>query len=381
MARPAVRRFARAVFAPLTRVVFTPMTRAIFTPLNGVIAAVAVIVAIAVAWIALDRAIVKAPGRNEDPVLVTINFGDGHETIGARLLGAGIISRTYYYDAARILAGRAYVPKAGEYLLPARASLVQALGIIHAGRGHQRKIAIIEGMTSRQVIAEVRANDYLTGEVGVELPEGDVLPETYFFTRGTSRDDILLRMQEKLAISLAEAWALRAAGLPIETPRDALILASVVELEAAGEAERREVAGIFMNRLRRRMRLQSDPTVLYGTEGDAGRPIRQSDLDRETAWNTYVIRGLPATPICNPGLDAIDAVLQPASTDNLYFVADGKGGLRFSRTIDEHNVNVRLYRKTLRERDAASARARSGTAPATGDAAARDAVARGGVGK
>ena len=137
--------------------------------------------------------------------------------------------------------------------------------------------------------------------------------------------------------------------MPYKAPGDALILASIIELETADSEDRREVAGVFVNRLRRGMRLQSDPTVLYGVDGGEGREIRRSDLKRKTDWNTYVIKGLPKTPICNPSQESIDAALRPAETKNLYFVSDGKGGLRFARTLDEHNRNVRLYRKAQRK--------------------------------
>ena len=158
-------------------------------------------------------------------------------------------------------------------------------------------------------------------------------------------------MQEKREISLLEVWIDRAEGLPFDSPEEALILASVIELETARSADRREVAGVFVNRLKKGMRLQSDPTVLYGVAGADGRVIRKSDLKRETRWNTYVISGLPATPICNPSLESIEAALNPANTKNLYFVSDGEGGLRFARTLDAHNRNVRLYRKSQRAAD------------------------------
>ena len=156
-------------------------------------------------------------------------------------------------------------------------------------------------------------------------------------------------MQETREISLIEAWTNRDSDLPFKTREEALILASIVELETGDSADRREVAGVFVNRLKRGMRLQSDPTVLYGVEDDEKRTIRRSDLKRETPYNTYVIKGLPPTPICNPSQDSVDAVLKPAKTKNLYFVSDGKGGLRFARTLDDHNKNVRLYRKAQRE--------------------------------
>ena len=181
------------------------------------------------------------------------------------------------------------------------------------------------------------------------LDEGSLLPETYFYTHGTSRDAMLTRMQEKRELALAEAWIYRAPDLPYKTPGDALILASIIELETGDSADRLEVSGVFVNRLKRGMRLQSDPTVLYGVEGGTNRSIRRSDLKRKTEWNTYVIKGLPKTPICNPSLESINAALAPASTKNLYFVSDGKGGLRFARTLDEHNRNVRLFRQAQRK--------------------------------
>ena len=300
-------------------------------------------------WVAVDRMIVQANGPHTDAVLIRISPGDGHATIRWTLKRAGVIRDLYHYDAARIMAGTAFVPKEGEFEIPPRASLAEIMKIIHAGRSHQRRLTIIEGMTSADVRAVMLANENFSGEITVTLEEGSILPETYFFTHGTSRDAMLRRMQEKRELALAEAWIDRAPDLPYETPREALILASIIELETGDSAERREVAGVFVNRLTRGMRLQSDPTVLYGVEGGEDRAIRRSDLKRKTEWNTYVITGLPKTPICNPSLESINAALVPASTRNLYFVSDGEGGLRFARTLDEHNRNVRLFRQAQRK--------------------------------
>lgn len=301
------------------------------------------------AWYAVDRFIVRADGPHTDTVLIRVSPGDGHATIRWVLKRGGVIRNPYHYDAARILAGTAFVPKKGEFEIPPGASLAKIMDIIHAGRSYQRRLTIIEGMTSAEIRAAILENEHFKGDITLTLEEGSLLPETYFFTYDTSRDAMLTRIQEKREIALAEAWADRAPDLPYETPRDALILASIIELETGDSADRREVAGVFVNRLRRGMRLQSDPTVLYGVEGGENRAIRRSDLRRETEWNTYVIKGLPKTPICNPSQDSIDAALRPAKTKNLYFVSDGKGGLRFARTLDEHNRNVRLFRKAQRE--------------------------------
>jgi UPF0755 protein len=300
-------------------------------------------------WFAIDRMIVQADGPHQDSVLIRISPGDGHATIRWALKRGGVIRDLYHYDAARIMAGTSFVPKEGEFEIPPQASLATIIDIIHAGRSYQRRFTVIEGMTSSEIRAALLENENFTGEITVALEEGSLLPETYFYTRGTSRDAMLTRIQEKRELALAEAWIDRAPNLPYQTPRDALILASIIELETADGAERREVAGVFVNRLRRGMRLQSDPTVLYGVEGGANRPIRNSDLKQRTEWNTYVIKGLPKTPICNPSLESINAALAPAQTRNLYFVSDGKGGLRFARTLDEHNRNVRLFREAQRK--------------------------------
>lgn len=300
-------------------------------------------------WFAIDRMIVQADGPHQDSVLMRISPGDGHATIRWALKRGGVIRDLYHYDAARIMAGTSFVPKEGEFEIPPQASLATIIDIIHAGRSYQRRFTVIEGMTSSEIRAALLENENFTGEITVALEEGSLLPETYFYTRGTSRDAMLTRIQEKRELALAEAWIDRAPNLPYQTPRDALILASIIELETADGAERREVAGVFVNRLRRGMRLQSDPTVLYGVEGGANRPIRKSDLKQRTEWNTYVIKGLPNTPICNPSLESINAALAPAQTRNLYFVSDGKGGLRFARTLDEHNRNVRLFREAQRK--------------------------------
>ena len=299
-------------------------------------------------WLAFDRLFLKAAGPHAKAALVVVNAGDGHATIRWTLKRAGVISELYHYDAARILKGRDFVPKEGEFEIPAGASLERVLSIIHAGRSLQRRLTIIEGTTARDVIAKLANSPHFSGAITQQVPEGSILPETYFYTQGTDRDAMLRRMQEKRQMLLLDAWINRVEGLPFETPQDALILASIIELETNNSADRREVAGVFVNRLRKGMRLQSDPTVLYGQKGDPKRTIRRSDLKRKTAWNTYVIDGLPVTPICNPSQDSIDAALQPAKTKNYYFVSDAKGGLLFARTLDDHNKNVQIYRRALK---------------------------------
>ncbi len=289
--------------------------------------------------------VLQERGPHNSDVLVIIESGDGHAVIRQRLKRAGVIAEMFHYDVAKLLAGDSYLPKAGEYLIPAETSLADTLALIHLGKSHQRRLTVIEGMTVADVIGLLGDLSNLTGEVITMPDEGSLLPETYFFTYGTPRQTLLDRMQQKREMELIEAWLDRSPNLPFSTPKEALILASIVELETGDSIDRREVAGVFVNRLRRGMRLQSDPTVLYGVEGNPSRIIRKFDLKRRTAWNTYVIKGLPKTAICNPSRESIDAVLNPAKTANMYFVSDGEGGLLFAKTLDAHNKNVRLFRK------------------------------------
>ena len=215
------------------------------------------------------------------------------------------------------------------------------------------RIAFAEGVTSWQVVEGLRAVDVLEGEVAEIPDEGTLAPRSYELRVGDSRADILARMSEAQAVILAAAWESRADGLPLETPQEALILASIIEKETGVAEERRQVASVFVNRLERGMRLQTDPTVIYGiTEGRGvlGRGLRQSELRGATPWNTYVIEGLPPTPIANPGRASIEAAVDPDSTDYVFFVADGSGGHAFAETLAEHNRNVARWREIEAER-------------------------------
>lgn len=290
--------------------------------------------------------VLNAPGPHASDKLIVINAGDGHETIRWTVKRAGLVADIYVYDAARLWRGAAFLPKAGEYLIPAQASISETMAIIHKGRSYQRRLTIVEGLRADEVKDQLNQAQFLEGNI-VNVPdEGSILPETYFYTYGTSRQTLLERMQKKRDMLLIESWASRDADLPYKDWEDAITLASIVEKESRDPKERRLVAGVFVNRLKRGMRLQSDPTVLYGVSSSPNRPITKADLRRKTVWNTYQINGLPKTPICNPGEDAILATLNPTETDYLYFVSDAKGGLLFAKTLDGHNRNVRLFRKT-----------------------------------
>jgi len=217
------------------------------------------------------------------------------------------------------------------------------------------RVAIPEGLTSWQIVQGLNEADFLTGEV-VDIPaEGSLAPDTYEVRRGDDRNELLARMRASQEDILAEVWEGRVEGLPIETPEEALILASIIEKETSVPDERRQVSSVFVNRLNRGMRLQTDPTVIYGVtngRGVLGRGIRQSELRDENPWNTYVIDGLPPTPIANPGRAAIEAAVNPDRTPYIFFVADGTGGHAFAETLEEHNENVARWRQIEAERGA-----------------------------
>jgi UPF0755 protein len=219
--------------------------------------------------------------------------------------------------------------------------------ILVSGKSIQHKVTAAEGLTSQMIYAIVASDPLLQGAAGPVPAEGSLLPETYLYTLGATRSDILTRMREAQEKFLRQAWPARAANLPFRSPQDAVILASIVEKETAIPQERRHIAAVFINRLRLGMKLQSDPTIIYGISKGypLGRGIRESEIYGFTPYNTYVVTGLPPTPICNPGKDAIAAVLDPQQSPDLYFVADGTGGHVFTPSIAEHERNVAKWRQ------------------------------------
>ncbi|CAA9255068.1 MAG: FIG004453: protein YceG like [uncultured Craurococcus sp.] len=243
--------------------------------------------------------------------------------------------------------------RAAEFAFPPGASMAQVLGILRQGRPVQRRVTIPEGLTARQIAAILGRTEGLTGELPV-FAEGVVLPETYAYAWGDSRAALFRRAEAAMLQALSEAWAARAANLPLATPREALILASIVERETSVPEERPRIAAVFLNRLRANMPLQSDPTVAYAAADGAllDRPLSRADLDRDHPFNTYKVRGLPPAPIAAPGVAALRAVTRPATTEELYFVADGTGGHAFARTLEEHNRNVARWREIERRRGA-----------------------------
>lgn len=293
----------------------------------------------------------EADGPHDQARIVMLEQGLGVRAIASRLAKAGVISGEFVFLAGVRLNRAEGDLKAGEYEIPAHASMSSILRILREGRSILHRITIPEGLTSEQIMLLVEANPVLVGDMPPTPPEGSLLPETYSFTRGATRKEIVSQMKAAAKALMDELWDKRAEDLPFDTREEAITLASIVEKETGVASERPRVAAVFVNRLRKPMRLQSDPTIIYGLvggKGALGRPIRRSELDRHTPYNTYLIDGLPPTPICNPGRASIEAVLNPPETDELYFVADGTGGHAFSKTLREHQQRVREWRQIER---------------------------------
>lgn len=293
----------------------------------------------------------EAAGPHGEARIVMLEPGLGVRAIAGRLDKAGVISEPMVFLAGVRLSRAESDLKAGEYEIPAHASMATILRILREGRSILHRLTVPEGLTSEQIMLLVEAHPVLVGEMPAVPPEGSLLPETYSFTRGATRKEIVSQMKAAADAMLAELWDKRAKNLPFDTPEEALTLASIVEKETGVASERPRVAAVFVNRLNRSMRLQSDPTIIYGLvggKGALGRPIRRSELDRLTPYNTYLVDGLPPGPICNPGRASVEAVLNPPETDELYFVADGTGGHAFSRTLKEHQQRVREWRQIER---------------------------------
>lgn len=292
--------------------------------------------------------IYRAPGPLAAAKTVVVPRG-GNEGIARALAAAGVIDDPRAFAiAAWITQVQGKPLRAAEFAFPAGASLEQVLQILRDGRPVQRRLTIAEGLSAKQILALIERTEGLTGETPA-IAEGALLPETYAFQYGDPRTGVVRRAEQAMSTTLAEAWEKRAEGLPLATPREALILASIVERETGIAEERPRIAAVFLNRLRRGMPLQSDPTVIYAAvQGGAfERAITRADLDRDSPFNTYRVRGLPPAPIASPGKDAILAVTRPATADDLYFVATGDGGHVFSRTLEEHNRNVARWRARM----------------------------------
>ncbi|MFC0341554.1 endolytic transglycosylase MltG [Paracoccus niistensis] len=375
------------------------MWRAIASNFLTLLIVLLVAVAVAVAW---GRNQYNAPGPSALAQCVEIPQGARLNEVSKQLEAQGVITSPYILRTGADYAGKAGQLKFGSYLVPPRASMAEVVDTITAGGpstcgtevifrvgvrdnalvlrdlnpengryedrirhdpsageapeaivqavakpGARLRVAVAEGTTVWQVVEAVRQAPFLEGSVGPVPPEGTLAPDTYEVNRGGSRRELIDRMRVAQDGILAAAWEGRPFGLPYQTPEDALTMASIVEKETGVPEERARVAAVFVNRLREGMRLQTDPTVIYGvTNGREvlDRGLRRSELQRRTPYNTYQIDGLPPTPIANPGRAAIQAALNPEDSDFLYFVADGSGGHAFARTLEEHNANVARWR-------------------------------------
>jgi UPF0755 protein len=296
-------------------------------------------------WLYRD---VAAPGPLTEPRTIVIPPHTGLFDIASLLAKQGVIRHRRSFELGATLSGRSSAFLAGEYEFPVAASPLQAMEIIASGKTVKHRLTIPEGLTSAEILALVQGAPALDGDQGPPPAEGELLPETYLYEYGDRRKDMIDRMQRAMAHALTEVWAARRPDLPLTTPREVLILGSLIEKEASREDEQARIAGVFVNRLRLGMPLQSDPTVIYALS-DRGskrldRRLTRSDLAILSPYNTYLNKGLPPGPIDNPGISALRAAARPAFTDELYFVADGAGGHAFAATLAEHSRNVLQYR-------------------------------------
>jgi UPF0755 protein len=377
-----------------------------------------VLLAVGAALLAWGRNEFTGPGPLADAVCVRVDRGASLIAVSQALEEKGVVSNARIFRIGADYAGRAEALKFGSFRVPAGASMGEVLEIITAGGQStcgrevnfrigvvsadvvlreldpatndyveiakfdaadpapqayvdaaddddlRWRVTLAEGVTSWQVVDSLKRAEFLTGEIASVPAEGVLAPDSYEVARGADRAALLAEMEARQAQLLADLWAARAEGLPYATPQEALIMASIVEKETGIAEERRLVASVFLNRMAQGMRLQTDPTVIYGItlgQGTLGRGLRQSELRRETPYNTYVIQGLPPTPIANPGRLSIEAALNPDSSDYLFFVADGTGGHVFARTLDEHNANVAKWRAIEAQRVAEGAEPAAGS--------------------
>jgi UPF0755 protein len=290
----------------------------------------------------------EAPGPLQEDKTVVIPLRAGTFDIADVLQREGVIdiNRWAFFGAALAMKARLEL-KPGEYAFQKNASLRDVIGTIVEGKVVQHSITIAEGLTSEQIVSRLTDNDMFSGTIREVPREGTLLPETYKFPRGTSREQVIQRMQAAQKRLVAEIWEHRSPDVPLKSPEQLVTLASIVEKETGKADERSRVAAVFANRLQKKMKLQSDPTIIYGLvggKGTLGRPIKRSEINQPSPYNTYVIDGLPPGPIANPGRASLEAAANPARTRDLFFVADGSGGHAFSESLDAHQKNVAKLR-------------------------------------
>ena len=291
---------------------------------------------------------IEAPGPLQEEKVVNIPARAGMADIADTLQREGVIDNNRWAFIGAVIALKARSElKPGEYAFQKNASLRSVIATMVDGKVVQHSVTIPEGLTSEQIVARLSENDIFAGSIN-EIPrEGTLLPETYKFPRGTTRDQAIARMQQAQKRLVAEVWEHHNPDIPVKTPEQLVTLASIVEKETGKADERSRVAAVYVNRLRQKMKLQSDPTIIYGLvggKGTLGRPIKRSEITQPSPYNTYVVDGLPPGPIANPGRASLEAAANPARTRDLFFVADGTGGHSFTETYDQHQKNVAKLR-------------------------------------
>ncbi len=312
---------------------------------TAVLAAMIVVTGAVVSW---GYGQFKAPGPLKTKTIIIIERGSGIDAIIRDLQKAGVLGHPLVFRIASRFGAADNPLKAGEFAFAPGISPEETLKLLRSGKTVVRRLTVPEGLTTADIISLLASAEGLKGVVAPIPEEGTLLPETYHFSFGDRRQAIVHRMTDAMDSLLANLWRNRPPGLPLASARKALILASIVEKETAKAVERLRIAAVFLNRLKKGMRLQSDPTVVYGLTGGnrlLGRPLTRADLKKPSPFNTYMIEGLPPSPISNPGSAALEAVLRPAITQDLYFVADGSGGHVFSATLKEHNRNAAKWRQ------------------------------------
>jgi UPF0755 protein len=319
------------------------------------------------------RQLLETPGPLTEDKVVNIPQRAGKRDIADALQREGVINVNPWLFIGSVFALKASSDlKPGEYSFQKNASLRDVIATIVEGKVVQHAVTIPEGLTSEQIVSRLTDNDIFSGSVK-EIPrEGTLLPETYKFPRGTSRDQVIQRMQQTQKRVLAEIWERRNPDVPVKSPESLVTLASIIEKETGKADERSRVAAVFVNRLRQKIKLQSDPTIIYGLvggKGTLGRPIKRSEITQPSPYNTYVVEGLPPGPIANPGRASLEAAANPARTRDLFFVADGTGGHSFTETYDQHQKNVaklRTLEKQIQNDTVEPAEEAAAPAPAAG---------------
>lgn len=325
---------------------FVVIGNAIFTLL-----VVAMLLAGAAFW--YGKKMVEAPGPLREDVVVNIPQGARKTDIADILKRADVIAADRWTFVGAVYALNANSGlKSGEYLFQKNASLRDVIGTIVEGKVVQHAFTVPEGLTSEQIVARLMESDIFTGSLKEQPREGTLLPDTYNFPRGTPREQVIQRMQQAQKRVVTDVWARRNPDVPLRSPEQLVTLASIVEKETGKADERTRVAAVFANRLRQKIKLQSDPTIIYGLvggKGTLGRPIKRSEIQQPSPYNTYVIDGLPPGPIANPGRASLEATANPARTRDLFFVADGSGGHTFAESYDQHQKGVAKLRAMERQ--------------------------------